>query len=93
MDRQIRGFLHIYVGEESVAVGIEAAITKEDCVITGYRDHGIALARGDSAYRIIAENISKKSGSMEGKGGSMHLFNKKNNFYGGHGIVGAQVTI
>jgi pyruvate dehydrogenase E1 component alpha subunit len=92
MDRLIRGFLHVYVGEESVAVGIESAITKEDCVITGYRDHGIAMARGDSPYEILAENIGKRTGSTKGKGGSMHLYSRKNNFYGGHGIVGAQVN-
>ena len=91
MEQLIRGFLHVYVGEESVAVGMEAGITKEDCVITSYRDHGIAVVRGDTPYKIIAENTSKSTGSTHGKGGSMHIYSKKNNYYGGHGIVGAQV--
>ena len=92
MEQMIRGFLHVYVGEESVAIGVEAGITKEDCVITAYRDHCIAVVRGDTPYRIIAENTGKRTGSTQGKGGSMHLYNKKNNYYGGHGIVGAQVS-
>jgi pyruvate dehydrogenase E1 component alpha subunit len=72
---------------------MEAAITKEDCIITGYREHCTHLARGDTPYRIIAEMMSRATGSTKGKGGSMHYYNRKNNFYGGHGIVGAQVSL
>jgi pyruvate dehydrogenase E1 component alpha subunit len=70
---------------------MEAAITKEDAIITGYRDHCQQLARGDSTYRITAELVSKATGSTQGKGGSMHLYSKENNFYGGTGVVGQQV--
>mgnify|MGYP002380414916 CR=1 FL=1 len=66
-------------------------MTREDCLITAYREHCQHLARGDTPYRIIAEMMGKSTGSTGGKGGSMHYYNKKNNFYGGHGIVGAQV--
>ena len=65
---------------------MEAGITKEDCVITAYREHCNHMARGDTPYRIIAEMMSRTTGSTKGKGGSMHYYNKKNNFYGGHGV-------
>ena len=72
---------------------MEAAITKQDAIITAYREHCQALARGDTTYKIIAEMMSKYTGSTKGKGGSMHYYNYKNQFYGGNGIVGAQVNI
>jgi pyruvate dehydrogenase E1 component alpha subunit len=72
---------------------MEAAITREDCVITSYREHCNQLARGDTPHRIIAEMMSRATGSTKGKGGSMHYYLSKNGFYGGHGIVGAQITL
>jgi len=89
----IRGFLHLYTGQEAVCVGIEHAITRDDAIITAYRDHGFMYSRGGSAEGIIAELLGKKTGSSKGKGGSMHIFHCKNNFFGGNGIVGAQVPV
>ncbi|MFV9839009.1 MAG: pyruvate dehydrogenase (acetyl-transferring) E1 component subunit alpha [Aaplasma endosymbiont of Hyalomma asiaticum] len=89
----IRGFCHLYIGQEAVAAGIYNVMQPADCVITSYREHGFALSSGDSAGSIIAELMGKSGGCSKGKGGSMHLFNVESNFYGGHGIVGAQVPI
>ena len=72
---------------------MESAITKEDCIITAYREHCNHMARGDTPYRIISEMMSRSTGSTKGKGGSMHYYSKKNNFYGGNGIVGAQISL
>jgi pyruvate dehydrogenase E1 component alpha subunit len=72
---------------------MEEGLTKEDCIITAYREHCQALLRGHSTYSIISEMMSRKTGATHGKGGSMHYYNKKQNFYGGHGIVGAQVSL
>ena len=89
----IGGFCHLYIGQEAVAVGMEAAIDKDDNVITGYRCHAHLLSRGASPYKILCELMGKGEGISKGKGGSMHMFDPANNFWGGHGIVGAQVPI
>ena len=89
----IGGFCHLYIGQEAVVVGVLMTINKNDSVVTTYRDHGHMIARGLDTKKIMAELTGRKDGYSSGKGGSMHMFSKKNNFYGGHGIVGAQVPI
>lgn len=91
--QKIRGFCHLYIGQEAVAAGVESAINPEDYVITAYRDHGQALARGVSARACMAELYGKSTGCSKGKGGSMHFFSKEHNFLGGHGIVGGQIPL
>lgn len=93
MKQKIRGFLHLYIGQEAVSSGIEAAIRKDDYLITAYRDHGPALTRGISANAVMAEMYGKQTGCSKGKGGSMHMFSKEHNMLGGHGIVGAQIPL
>ncbi|MFP1131367.1 pyruvate dehydrogenase (acetyl-transferring) E1 component subunit alpha [Asticcacaulis sp. W401b] len=89
----IGGFCHLYIGQEAVAVGMEAASIDGDQVITGYRDHGHMLAAGMDPKAVMAELTGRIGGSSKGKGGSMHMFDIETGFFGGHGIVGAQVSL
>jgi pyruvate dehydrogenase E1 component alpha subunit len=89
----IAGFCHLYIGQEAVVTGMQAAQKKGDQVITGYRDHGHMLACGMSPREIMAELTGRIGGSSRGKGGSMHMFSQEAQFFGGHGIVGAQVAL
>ncbi|HEY7726998.1 MAG TPA: pyruvate dehydrogenase (acetyl-transferring) E1 component subunit alpha [Candidatus Eisenbacteria bacterium] len=90
---KIRGFLHLYIGEEAVAAGVMPALTPEDAVVATYREHGHALARGVSARAIMAEMFGKAQGCSRGRGGSMHLFDAKTRFYGGNAIVGGGLPL
>jgi pyruvate dehydrogenase E1 component subunit alpha len=89
----IGGFCHLYIGQEAVVVGMQMALKQGDEVITGYRDHGHMLATGMDAKGVMAELTGRRGGYSHGKGGSMHMFSKEKNFFGGHGIVGAQVSL
>ncbi|HNP53696.1 MAG TPA: pyruvate dehydrogenase (acetyl-transferring) E1 component subunit alpha [Ferruginibacter sp.] len=89
--QKIRGFCHLYIGQEAVAAGCMTATNPDDKFITAYRDHGLAIAKGISARACMAELYGKATGCSKGKGGSMHFFGVKENFFGGHGIVGAQI--
>ena len=89
----IGGFCHLYIGQEAIAVGVQAIKTPGDQVITGYRDHGHMLACGMDPKEVMAELTGRAGGSSKGKGGSMHMFSTAADFYGGHGIVGAQVSL
>ncbi len=91
--QKIKGFCHLYIGQEACAAGAYSALTKDDKWITAYRDHGIPLALGSSPNAIMAELFAKQTGSSKGKGGSMHIFDKSVNFVGGHGIVGGQIPL
>ena len=91
MEGKIRGFFHAYVGQEAIAAGCMTATQPEDKFITAYRDHGLAIAKGVSVNSCMAELYGKITGMAKGKGGSMHFFSKESNFFGGHGIVGAQI--
>ena len=93
MQSLIRGFLHLYIGEEAVAVGAIGSLEPQDYIITHYRDHGHALARGMDPKACMAELCGRATGSSGGKGGSMHLFDAKLHFMGGHAIVGGQMPI
>ena len=90
---KIRGFLHLYIGEEAIAVGVMHALTPEDAVLATYREHGQALARGVSAKSIMAEMYGKAEGCSGGRGGSMHLFDAETRFYGGSAIVGGGLPL
>ncbi len=91
--QKIRGFCHVYIGQEAVAAGIESAIRREDCIVTAYRQHGTALGRGVNSREAMAELFGKATGIVKGKGGSMHFFSAPNHYFGGNGIVGAQIPI
>ncbi|HMN96030.1 MAG TPA: pyruvate dehydrogenase (acetyl-transferring) E1 component subunit alpha [Phycisphaerales bacterium] len=92
-EKKIGGFCHVYIGQEAVAVGCTAAIERRDPMVTAYRDHGHALARGMDPRHCMAEMFGRIGGCAKGKGGSMHMFDKANNLFGGHGIVGAQTPL
>ncbi len=89
----IGGFCHLYIGQEAVVVGLQSALKKGDSVITGYRDHGHMLSLGIDPKVVMAELTGRAAGISKGKGGSMHMFSSEFGFYGGHGIVGAQVSL
>lgn len=91
--QKVRGFCHVYIGQEAISAGMESAITKDDCIVTGYRQHGIAIGRGVTPRQAMAELFGKATGIVKGKGGSMHFFSKEHNYFGGNGIVGAQIGI
>jgi pyruvate dehydrogenase E1 component alpha subunit len=90
---KIGGFLHLYIGQEAVGVGALATLTRDDYVVTTYRDHGIAIAKGMTARAVMAELYGKVTGCSLGLGGSMHMFDKANNMMGGHGIVGGHLPL
>jgi len=90
---KIRGFLHVYIGQEAIAGAMTTAIRPSDSVITGYRQHGTAISRGADTGSCMAELFGKATGINKGKGGSMHFFSKELNYFGGNGIVGAQIPI
>jgi len=89
----IGGFCHLYIGQEAVVVGLEAAAEEGDKRVTSYRDHGHMLACGMDPKGVMAELTGRTGGYSKGKGGSMHMFSKEKHFYGGHGIVAAQVPL
>ncbi len=89
----IGGFCHLYIGQEAVIVGLQGCVQPQDTVITGYRDHGHMLACGMDPKGVMAELTGRASGYSRGKGGSMHMFSREKNFFGGHGIVGSQVSL
>lgn len=89
----IGGFCHLYIGQEAVVVGVQKVLKQGDKIITSYRDHGHMLAAGMSARGVMAELLGRVTGHSLGKGGSMHMFSREKEFYGGHGIVGAQVSL
>ncbi len=91
--QKIRGFCHVYIGQEAIAAALTSAIRPEDALVTAYRQHGVALARGMTSRECMAELFGKYTGCVKGKGGSMHFFSKKHNYFGGNGIVGAQIPI
>ena len=91
--QKIRGFCHLYIGQEALAAGAITATRDDDNMITAYRDHGLAIAKGISPKECMAELFGKATGCTKGKGGSMHFFSKEKRFFGGHGIVGGQIGL
>lgn len=91
--QKIKGFCHLYIGQEAVVAGAITALKPEDNMITAYRDHAHAIAKGTSARAVMAELYGKETGCSKGKGGSMHMFDAKHRFFGGHGIVGGQIPL
>jgi pyruvate dehydrogenase E1 component alpha subunit len=91
--QKIRGFFHVYIGQEAIAGGLASALKEGDKIVTAYRQHGIALSRGLSSAACMAELYGKATGCVKGKGGSMHFFSAEHNYFGGNGIVGAQIPI
>lgn len=91
--QKIRGFCHLYIGQEAVMAGAMSVLKHEDSLITAYRDHAHALAKGTHPNAVMAELYGKATGCSKGKGGSMHMFDKENKFFGGHGIVGGQIPL
>lgn len=91
--QKIRGFFHVYIGQEAIAGGLATGITGDDKIVTAYRQHGIALSRGLDSASCMAELYGKATGCVKGKGGSMHFFSAEHNYFGGNGIVGAQIPI
>ena len=89
----VRGFCHVYIGQEAIAAGIASGMGEDDKLVTAYRQHGIALALGLDSNSCMAELFGKETGCVKGKGGSMHFFSKEHNYFGGNGIVGAQIPI
>lgn len=93
IQQKIRGFCHLYIGQEALVAGSESVLRREDRVITAYRDHAHPIGRGLHPKFIMAELMAKATGCSKGKGGSMHIFSKEHNFFGGHGIVGGQIPL
>jgi pyruvate dehydrogenase E1 component alpha subunit len=91
--QKIRGFCHLYIGQEALAAGLHSAMRPDDNLLTAYRDHGLAIMKGISPNAAMAELYGKATGSTKGKGGSMHYFSKEHRFFGGHGIVGGQIGL
>jgi pyruvate dehydrogenase E1 component alpha subunit len=91
--KEVRGFCHVYIGQEAIAAGMKTALKAQDAVVTAYRQHGTAISRGITTKAAMAELFGRIDGVVKGKGGSMHFFNKESRFFGGNGIVGAQIPI
>jgi pyruvate dehydrogenase E1 component alpha subunit len=91
--KEVRGFCHVYIGQEAIAAGMKTALKTEDAVVTAYRQHGLAIMKGIPTKNAMAELFGRRDGVVKGKGGSMHFFSNKHRFFGGNGIVGAQIPI